>query len=149
MLRQSLGAGLALVLASAAAAQSSPAVTEVLALNTELEAAIRSGDPARIAPFFAPEFRLQNSANQILTGDRVLAQFASGAVRFATYERNIEAAYQSGDVVVLMGQERVGPAPVMPSASSAVGPVTRRFTSVWRRSPDGWKQIARQSTNIR
>ena len=148
MMWHMFGAGLALVLAGSARAQT-PAVAEVLALNGKLEAAIESGDPARIAPFFAPEFRLQNSANEILSGDRVLAQFASGALRFSTYERNIEAHYQSGDVVVLMGSEAVQRATSAEASGSRAERVTRRFTSVWRRFPDGWKQIARQSTNVK
>jgi ketosteroid isomerase-like protein len=136
---------LALILAwsapSKAAEPPSPQVAEVLALNVKLEAAIAAGDAKAIAPFFAPEFRLQNSANRILTGEQVLAQFASGQTRFAAYDRQVEAAYASGDVVVLMGFERVR------SAEAAAG-VARRFTSVWRRMDGGWRQIARQSTNV-
>lgn len=148
MLQAVLGAGLALMVARGAFAEERPHdLAEVQELNARLETAIASGDPARIAPFFAPEFHLQNSANRILPGDAVLAQFASGAVRFAAYERNVEAAYQSGDVVVLMGSEKVRPQAA--NAATVAEPVTRRFTSVWRRFPDGWKQIARQSTNVR
>ena len=123
------------------AAQDRPAaVAEVLALNGQLETAIARGNAAAMAPFFAPEFRLQNSANRVLTAEQVLQQFRTGATRFSDYHRTIETAYQSGDVVVLMGEERVTPA--------GGSPVIRRFTSVWRRTPAGWRQIARQSTNV-
>lgn len=84
--------------------------------------------------------RLHNSANRVVTAEQVLEQFRSGATRFSDYRRTIEAAYQSGDVVVLMGEERV--------TSAGGPPVTRRFTSVWRPSPAGWRQIARQSTVV-
>jgi ketosteroid isomerase-like protein len=116
------------------------AVPEVLALNSRLEGAIARGDAAEMALLFAPEFRLQNSANRVLTGEQVLRQVRSGATRFSDYRRSVEAAYQSGDVVILMGEERVTPAGGLPA--------TRRFTSVWRRTQVGWRQIARQSTNI-
>lgn len=126
---------------SPVAGQDAPAsVREVLELNSRLEAAIARGDAAAIAPFFAEEFRLQNSANRILTADQVLAQFRTGVTRFSDYRRTIEAAYASGDTVVLMGAERVTP--------TGAAPVTRRFTSIWRRTAGGWRQIARQSTNI-
>ena len=89
---------------------------------------------------FAPEFRLENSALRLISGEQVLRQVRSGATRFSDHHRTLEAAYQSGDVVVLMGEERVTPA--------GGSLVTRRFTSVWRQTPAGWRQIARQSTNI-
>jgi ketosteroid isomerase-like protein len=116
-------------------------VRAVLAENERLEAAIASGDHEAISRFFAPEFRLQNSANRIVTGAQVLDQFRTGQTRFSGYERKVEAAYRSGEVVVLMGEERVTPA-------AASAPVTRRFTSVWRRIGDRWRQVARQSTDI-
>ena len=123
------------------AAQDQPAaVAEVLALNNRLEAAVARGDAAAMASFLAPEFHLQNSANRVLTAEQVLQQFRTGATRFSDYHRTIETAYQSGGVVVLMGEERVTP--------TGGSPVIRRFTSVWRRTPAGWRQIARQSTNI-
>ena len=125
------------------AAEPSPAVREVLVLNERLEAAIAGGEADRIAPFFAPEFRLQNAANRILTGPQVLEQFRKGASRFASYERKVEAAYEAGPVVVLMGEERVRAA--QPDGTPAAE-TTRRFTSVWRRTDGGWAQAARQST---
>lgn len=147
MLRYALSFSLALMSSAPTVAEDRQgAVAEVVSLNAKLEAAIASGDAVKIAPFFAPEFRLQNSANRILSGDQVLAQFATGATRFSAYERSVEAAYQSGDVVILMGTETVNPVTAGEAASK---PVQRRFTSVWRKLPDGWKQIARQSTNIR
>lgn len=129
-----------LVPTTVAAQDRSAAVSEVLTLNSRLEGAIARGDADELASLFAPEFRLQNSANRVLTGEQVLRQVRSGATRFSDYRRTVETAYQSGDVVVLMGEERVTPA----GGSAA----TRRFTSVWRRTPAGWRQIARQSTNI-
>lgn len=134
-------AAAALVCASAAVAQEqSASVREVLARNAELEAAIAKGDAALIGRFFGDEFRLHNSASRILNREQVLAQFRSGATRFSSYERTIDVAYEAGDVVVLMGSERVTPA----GGTQA----TRRFTSVWRRTSLGWRQIARQSTDI-
>ena len=119
-------------------------VREVLMANAQLEKAIAEGDADAIAPHFSPEFRLQNAANEILTAEQVLQQFRSGATRFSDYQRDVEAAYASGDVVVLMGQERV-----RRSGAPPTDPViTRRFTSVWRKLPEGWKQIARQATNV-
>ena len=126
--------------AAALATSQSASVQEVLALNDRLEAAIARSDADAIGQFFAKEFRLQNSANRVLTGEQVLEQFRTGATRFSDYSRSIEAAYASGDVVVLMGAERVRP------KGGTV--VTRRFTSVWQRTGAEWRQIARQSTNV-
>jgi ketosteroid isomerase-like protein len=121
-----------------------PSVREVLEANVQLEKAIAAGDTEAIARHFSPEFRLQNAANEILTAEQVLQQFRSGATRFSEYQREVEAAYASGDVVVLMGQERVKPL----SARAAEPAIVRRFTSVWRKMAGGWRQIARQATIV-
>lgn len=134
------------LLAQARQVESSEAVAQVMARNTQLEAAIAAGDADRIAPFFAPEFRLQGSANIILAAPQVLEQFRSGQTRFRGYDRKVETAYLAGETVVLMGQERVQP--VGSSAATQGGLVTRRFTSVWRRVDGDWRQVARQSTDI-
>lgn len=136
---------IALLLASLApgAAAQHPHVDQVLARNRKLEAAIAEGDFATLRALFAPEFRLHNSANQILTAEQVLEQFRSGATRFAGYEREVQAAYPSGEsIVVLMGEEKVT------RAGASAAPIRRRFTSIWRKTPDGWRQIARQSTDV-
>jgi ketosteroid isomerase-like protein len=119
-------------------------VREVLESNAKLERAIEAGDADALAAHFCPEFRLQNASNRILTADQVIQQFRSGATRFSDYQRDVEAAYASGDVVVLMGQERVRRS----DAAAGEPATTRRFTSVWRKTAAGWKQIARQATNV-
>jgi ketosteroid isomerase-like protein len=124
--------------------EQNPSVREVLEANVQLEKAIAAGDAEAIAAHFSPEFRLHNAANKILTAEQVLEQFRSGATRFSEYQRDVEAAYASGDVVVLMGQERVKPL----SAPAAERAIVRRFTSVWRKTPGGWRQIARQATVV-
>lgn len=134
------------LLAEARQIESSEAVAQVMARNTQLEEAIAAGDADRIVPFFAPEFRLQGSANTILTAPQVLGQFRSGQTRFRGYDRRVETAYLAGEAVVLMGEERVQPAGSAAATQSAL--VTRRFTSVWRRVDGDWRQVARQSTNI-
>jgi ketosteroid isomerase-like protein len=147
MLRALSLCGLVGLFASSALAQAEDAVGQVLALNEDLEAAVASGDPERIAEFFSPEFHLHNSANRIFTADEVLDQFRSGTTRFSDYERKVETAYASGDVVVLMGEERVKPTRSGKDRNAAAL-LTRRFTSVWGRTPAGWRQIARQSSNV-
>jgi len=138
-------ASLLLPLAAAAPAQEQEArVREVLARNATLEQAIADGDADAVAAHFSPEFRLHNAANQILTAEQVVRQFRSGATVFADYKREVEPPYPSGDLVGLRGQGGVGPS----GASRDAPPVTRRFTSVWQKTPTGWKQIARQSTNV-
>jgi ketosteroid isomerase-like protein len=91
----------------------------------------RRGDADAIESFSSPERRLQNAANRILPAEQVVAQFRSGTTRFGSYERKVEVVYASGDVLVLMGEERVRPAGI-----AADQPLqARRFTSVWRKTP--------------
>ena len=78
--------------------------------------------------------------------ERCAARFRNGALAHSEYDRKIEEAYVSGDVVVLMGEEVV----VMRGSNQAnVGEkMRRRFTSAWRKNNGQWQQVARQATNV-
>ncbi len=78
----------------------------------------------------------------MLSANQILERFRNGALAHSEYDRKIEEAYVSGDVVVLMGEEVV----VMRGSNQAnVGEkMRRRFTSAWRKNNGQWQQIARR-----
>ena len=94
----------------------------------------------------APDARVNGPNNRVATGEQILERLGNGELDHNNYERKIEEAYVSGDLVVLMGEETVV---AQGTNQTHVGEkVRRRFTSVWRKNNGQWQQIARQATNI-
>ncbi len=82
----------------------------------------------------------------MLSANQILERFRNGALAHSEYDRKIEEAYVSGDVVVLMGEEVV----VMRGSNQAnVGEKMRRGSrALGERTIGQWQQIARQATNV-
>ncbi len=122
------------------------AVREVIACDEELRAAAHAGDSVTVDRLYAPEFVLNSPGNRIQSRAEKLEVIRERKARQTNYERVIEAAYLAGEVVVLMGRERLvweG------TGTNRDGRLTRRrFTTAWRRVDGGWKQFLRQAATL-
>ncbi len=65
------------------------------------------GDLSVFERVMAPEARVNGPNNKVATEQQILERFRSGELAHGDYDRKIEEAYVSGDVVVLMGEEVV------------------------------------------
>ncbi|MHB8528659.1 MAG: nuclear transport factor 2 family protein [Caulobacteraceae bacterium] len=120
------------------------------------EADLRAADAGEVADFLAADARglaglwadsfvVTNPLNQLAARAQVLAMVGSGVLRFTSYERKIEYLRAYGDIAIVAGSETVVWAGRMPMA----GKLSHlRFTAVWRRSPAGWREIARHANII-
>jgi hypothetical protein len=122
-------------------------VGEVLALDDELRRALFDRDLDVLERLYAPEFVINTPASRIQTRQETLALVARSDMRQVHAERTVEAAYASGDdIVVIMGRESFeweGTGTDLDGRRTA-----RRFTNVWRRIDGRWQHIARQATTI-
>jgi ketosteroid isomerase-like protein len=121
-------------------------IAAVLECDARLKAALAARDLVTVERLYALELLLNSPANRIQTRQETLDLLTTSPARQASYECEIEAAYASGDVVVLMGREVVvweGTGTPMDGRRTR-----RRFTTAWRRIDGEWKQILRQATNI-
>ena len=86
-------------------------------------------------------------ANKLQSRAETLEIIGKGPGWFSTYERTIEAAYASGDVVVLMGREVV----VYEDFGTPYDGrrVHRRFTNVWRLVDGAWMVLLRHASTAR
>ncbi|QQS45135.1 MAG: nuclear transport factor 2 family protein [Acidobacteriota bacterium] len=126
--------------------ESRRAIAEVIELNERMAGSLSHGDLSVLERVMAPEARVNGPNDKVATGQQVIERFRKGELAHGEYERKIEEAYVSGDVVVLMGEEVVK---MRGSNQANVSEeMRRRFTSVWRKNHGQWQQIARQATNV-
>ena len=68
-----------------------------------------------------------------------------GLIRYAAFERQIEAIRFSADIAIVMGAESVEPVGDTPHAGETV---RRRFTNIWKKQGATWHMIARHANVI-
>jgi ketosteroid isomerase-like protein len=114
---------------------------EIRARTAEACAAFLSADIATLDRIFADELIVNSPLNEVATKARVLGLLESGRIRHTAYEAEIERITRHGDVVVVMGRDRVEGPP-------AGGVSHRRFTDVWRLDGGAWRMIARHAHTV-
>lgn len=123
-------------------------VDEVLQLDQRLRTAYSERDMDLIERLHAPEFTLNGPSESIQTRQEMIDLLRTTALRQTDATRVIEAAYASGDdLVVVMGRESL----VWEGTGRADldgRRTARRFTNVWRRVDGKWRFVARQATTV-
>jgi len=111
---------------------------EIRALEEANRVAFLNADLATLERLWAEGFMVNSPLEQVHGKQRVLELLGSGRIRHRAMEIDIEHISRYGDVVVVMGRDRVLEPPA--------GIVShRRFTNVWRLDASGWKTIARHA----
>ena len=111
---------------------------EVRRCEEEVRDAFLAADADTLNRFWAEDFLVNSPLNQLAGKSQVVALLQSGRIRHTAFEYEIERMSRHGDVVVVMGRERVTDPP-----DDAV--VLRRFTNLWRREHGRWRSIARHA----
>lgn len=126
------------------AAARDPRIAEVLAMVDRLDAAAMADDHAAFAAAMADDLAVNNPQNRMSVRGATQGRNAAGQISYSRYDRTIEYAAMRGDMVLLMGDERV-----VPKAGPEAGKqVRRRFTDLWRKDESGWRLTARQATVV-
>ncbi|MEO8811546.1 MAG: nuclear transport factor 2 family protein [Caulobacteraceae bacterium] len=134
---------LALTLSSSATAAADGVDPGLRAANDAEVRAFLAADAKGLSSLWADTFVVNNPLHKFVTGSQVLAMVTSGRLRFTSLTRSIDYAHAYGDITILAGTETCGWAGKVPLA----GQISEvRFTSVWRRFPDGrWLEVARHA----
>ena len=120
-----------------------PLIAGALVQANRLDDATITDDHAAFAEGLAADLVVNNPQNTIsLPGDTARLN-AEGRIRYDSYLRTIEYAGRLGDLVVLMGEERVTRKGAPPGEIEV-----RRFTDIWRQDDGKWRLTARQATKI-
>lgn len=111
---------------------------EIRAAEDDARKAFLAADIPTLEQMWADGFVVNSPLQQVLDKARVLALLQAGRIRHTTYEHEIEHVSRHGDVVVVMGRDRV--------TDLADGAVSqRRYTNLWRLEDGRWRSIARHA----
>jgi ketosteroid isomerase-like protein len=115
---------------------------DIRAREDENRAAFLAADLAALDRLWTDDF-LVNSPINVVNGKRqTLALLEAGRIRHTSMTAEIEHMARRGDVVVVMGSDRVTDPPE--------GTIThRRFTNLWRLEGGSWRCFARHANAAR
>ncbi len=120
-------------------------IAAVLEAVNRIDDALIVDDRATFASLLAPYLVVNNPQNGISIPGATARRDAAGLISYSKYTRSIEYAGMLGDMVLLMGDERVIPKGNAPAAGKEV---RRRFTDIWKSISGRWVLVARQATII-
>ena len=126
---------------TAAASGSTPTwEEEIRRLEEEARLAFLHGDITTLTRLWADDFTVNSPLERINDKSQVLALLEAGRIRHAPYECEIQHISRHGEVVIVMGRDRVTGPPA--------GPARRRYTNVWQLQNGQWRSIARHAQLI-
>lgn len=119
---------------------------EVRKIDQAEAAAVLATDLPAIEKYWAEDFTVNAPNNQILKGKKdAIRLVKDGILDYTSFERTVEVVLLRGDVVILMGEERVQPKGKAPFAGQTLH---RRITNVCMKRDGQWQLTARQATII-
>ena len=128
-----------------AAASKEPRIASVLVAVNLMDAALVKDDHAAFAALLAKDLVVNNPQKGISINGATGRRNTAGLISYSGYIRSIEYAGMRGEMVLLMGDERVVPKGDSPMAGKEV---RRRFTDLWKMDGGRWVLTARQSTIV-
>jgi hypothetical protein len=122
------------------------AEAEIRNLENRQIQAVQKGDTATLyKTIWAPEFHVNNPSNHVLDGKSIAGLIATRKIDFESLNQTIDLIYFIDNTAIVMGGEVVKPRGIAENAGKTV---TRRFTNIWMKRGNAWKQVGRQSTII-
>ena len=114
---------------------------EIGAREEENRVAFLSADIATLERLWTDDFLVNSPLNFVNDKARTLALLQAGRIRHTSFTVEIEQMARHGDVVVVMGHDRVTDPPD--------GSVShRRFTNLWRLEEGAWRCFARHANVV-
>ena len=111
---------------------------DVRSREEENRVAFLAADLAALDRLWTDDFLVNSPINVVNDKRRTLSLLEAGRVRHTSMAVDIEHLARHGDVVVVMGSDRVADPPD--------GTISRRrFTNVWRLEHGQWRSIARHA----
>jgi ketosteroid isomerase-like protein len=112
--------------------------SEIQAREEALRVAFLGADISALQEILADGYIVNSPLQKVIEKSLLLELLRSGRIRHLSYEIEIEHIIRYGDVVVVMGHDRVTDPPDGVLSN-------RRFTNVWQQQSGTWRSIARHA----
>lgn len=112
--------------------------SEIRAREEELRVAFLASDIPALDEILSDGYIVNSPLQQVIHKPKLLELIGAGRIRHLSFEIEMESMVRHGDVVVVMGRDKVTDPPdgVL---------FNRRFTNVWLRESGKWCSIARHA----
>jgi ketosteroid isomerase-like protein len=108
--------------------------------------AIFRGDKAALQELLPDDHTVNHPTNRIVQEKQELLKLiGEGVIRYTNFERRPEKFLFYKDLVVVMGDETVIPAPGAPNEGRVL---RRRYTNAWMRQGGQWRLAFRHANNV-
>jgi ketosteroid isomerase-like protein len=98
--------------------------------------------------FYPDDMVVTNPYNQVINKRKILDRVKSNFVRYSSYEKVVDYYHlENDDLLIVIGNETIVPAADANRADRGKT-VRRRFTEIWVKRNDEWKQVIRHFNNI-
>ena len=105
--------------------------------------AFLTNDIAALDGMFSDDFIVNSPQNRIIEKGALIGMVRGGVLAISSFDQKIESIRRFGDVVTVMGEDRVVYAAPSPIAGQTH---RRRFTDIWQLQGTQWRFIARQAS---
>lgn len=105
--------------------------------------AFLANDVRALDAMFSDDFIVNSPQNKVIEKGQLMGMVQGGALAISSFDQKIESIRRFGDVVTVMGEDRV-----VYAASSPLAGQThrRRFTDIWQLQGNDWRFVARQAS---
>ena len=108
--------------------------------------AIFRGDVPGLDTLIDDDVTVNHPTNKIVKEKKELMEMIQqGVIRYSAFERYPEKFIFFKDMVVVMGSEKIVPAPGAPNVGKEL---QRRYTNVWMKLDGKWKLTVRHANNV-
>jgi ketosteroid isomerase-like protein len=119
---------------------------QIRALDLAHAKAIFEGDKAVLQELLPDDHTVNHPTNRIVQEKaELLKLIGDGVIRYTRFERRPEKFLFYKDMVVVMGDETVVPAPGAPNAGVVL---RRRYTNAWMLQDGKWRLAFRHANNV-
>lgn len=118
-----------------------PLADPILSLEEAGREAFLARDVARLDALWSDALQVNSPINRVHSKQQVLALLQVGVIAHTALEATVDSLVRHGDLVVVMGSERVVDDPAAP-------PIHRRYTNVWRREGEAWRLFVRHANIV-
>jgi ketosteroid isomerase-like protein len=103
-------------------------------------------DTAALDSMFPDDFVVNSPQNRVVGKAELMTMVKRGVLSLSGFEQKIEQIRRFGDVVTVMGEDKVTFAAPSPMAGQTQ---KRRFSDIWQFRGKNWSFIARQATIVK